>query len=376
MTAAHGLRILFVGENWVGSSARSMCEALETCPAVTVTRIDEDHYFPKHRSIVMRAVSRLRQSGRLGELEAVIDLGLRELSPDVLLVYKGSGVSARALQRAKEFGALTVNIFPDYSPLAYGPALRQLMGEYDLVISTKPFHPQHWRKTYGYGNRCTFVPHGYDPAVHCWQSPPLHQDLDVVIAATWRQEYHQLLKEFAANTRGTPLRVGVAGSGWIERRRDLPSAWHFMPAVTGRDYGEFLRSGRIALAPVTRDVVVAGVRQPGDEDSTRTYELAAAHCFFLHRRTEYVGAIFDEHTEVPFWDDARELASLVRHYLPREGERRAMAAAAHARAVPECSIPNRATRVLDAIRTELQAKRQRSPEGCDQQCKADAPQTV
>lgn len=376
MTASHDLRILFVGENWVGSSARSMREALETRPAVTVTRIDEDQYFPRYRSVVMRAVSRLRQPGRLGELEAAIGLGLRELSPDVLLVYKGSGVSARALQRAKESGALTVNIFPDYSPHAYGPALHQSMGEYDLVISTKPFHPQHWQGTYGYGNHCTFVPHGYDPAIHCWRSAPSHHDLDVVIAATWRQEYHQLLKDFAASTRGTALRVGVAGSGWIERRRDLPSTWHVIPAVTGRGYGEFLRSGRIALAPVTRDVVIGGIRQPGDEDSTRTYELAAAHCFFLHRRTEYVGAIFDEHTEVPFWDDARELASLVRHYLPREGERRAMAAAAHARAVPGFSIPSRATRVLDAIRAELHAKRQCPPEGCDQQCKADAQHPV
>jgi spore maturation protein CgeB len=376
MTATHDLRILFVGENWVGSSARSMREAIETRPAVTVTQIDEDHHSSKYRSVVMRAFGRLREPQRLADLEAAIGLSLRTLSQDVLLVYKGGGVSARVLQHAKQSGALTVNIFPDSSPHAYGSAVRQSMGEYDLVISTKPFHPRHWRQTYGYGNRCTFVPHGYDPAIHCWRSARSHHDLDVVMAATWRREYHQLLKEFAGHTRGTSLRVGVAGSGWIERRRDLPSTWQVIPAVTGRGYGEFLRSGRIALAPVTRDVVIGGVRQPGDEDSTRTYELAAAHCFFLHRRTDYLGAIFDEHTEVPFWDDARELASLVRHYLPREGERRAMAAAAHARAVPEFSIPNRATRVLDAIRAELLAKTLCPPEGCDQQCKADVPHTV
>ena len=110
-----------------------------------------------------------------------------------------------------------------------------------------------------------------------------------------------------------------------------------------------------------REVVINGKRQPGDEDSTRTYELAAAQCFFLHRRTDYVQTVFDERTEVPLWDDARELAALVRHYLPRDRERRMMAAAAHARAVPEYSVPNRAAQVMAHVRAQLAARHPLSP---------------
>ena len=179
------------------------------------------------------------------------------------------------------------------------------------------------------------MPHGYDPTVHYWPTAPSAQVLDVVLAATWRPEYHRLMLDFATEMRDGSWHVGLAGDGWSARRSEFPPHWSFAHTPTGREYGTFLRSGRIAIAPVQREVVVSGKRQPGDEDSTRTYELAAAQCFFLHRRTDYVQTVFDERTEVPLWDDARELAALVRHFLPRDRERRTMAAAAHARAVPE-----------------------------------------
>ena len=124
----------------------------------------------------------------------------------------------------------------------------------------------------------------------------------------------------------------------------------------GRAYGEFLRSAKIAIAPVNREVVIRGVKQPGDEDSTRTYELAAAHCFFLHQRTDYVSTVYDEQNEVPLWGDATELASLVRRWLPDETGRRSMAAKAHARAVPAYSIPQRAASVLQHIKQLIKAR--------------------
>jgi len=258
----------------------------------------------------------------------------------------------------KNSGILTVNIFPDYSPHAYGHGLRQAVGEYDLVVSTKPFHPAAWRDVYGYRNACVCVPHGYDPKVHYWPTVPTGYKLDVVIAATWRSEYHRLMLEFAEEMRDVPCRVGLVGNGWGARRADFPSHWNFGEVLTGREYGTFLRSGRIAIAPVQREVVVRGKRQPGDEDSTRTYELAAAQCFFLHRRTEYVQTLFDERTEVPLWRDARELAALVRYYLPRDDERRVMAAAAHRRAVPEYSVVKRAEQVLAHVRAGLRMRAQ------------------
>ena len=124
----------------------------------------------------------------------------------------------------------------------------------------------------------------------------------------------------------------------------------------GRSYTKFLRHGKIAIAPVQTRVVIAGQRQPGDEDTTRTYELAAAYCFFVHKRTSFARTVYDEASEVPMWNDSEELVSLVMHYLPRESERRAFAAAAHARAVPDYSIPSRALKVLEHVRQARTAR--------------------
>ena len=352
MTGA-ALNLLFVGDSWQGSTARSTREALTAMPDVNVDDIGEDHYFPAGRSLVVRGAARLLRPWHRRELERAILALIAARRPRVLMVYKGWGITAATIEKVRRLDVLTVNVFPDYSPHAYGEQLKAAMGAYDLVISTKPFHPDGWKTIYGYSNRCVCVPHGYDPAIHYWPDPPAVQDFDVVVAATWRRQYHELMKKVATAFGGTSLRVGIAGSGWREHHDEFPSEWQLAPPLIGRAYGEWLRRGRIVIAPVHREVIIGGVRQPGDEDTIRTYELAAMGCFFLHPRTPFVQTIYNENTEVPMWDDAEELAALVRQYLPLEGERRAMAARAQARAVPAYSFPMRARQIVDHVRALL-----------------------
>lgn len=348
------LKVLFVGDSWQGSTARSTREALAATAGVNLDDIGEDHYFPAGRSLVVRGANRLLRPWHSRELERTVTRLIAARRPDVFIVYKGAGVSAALVRRVRAAGVLTVNIFPDYSPHAYGAQLQEAMGEYDLVVSTKPFHPDGWRAIYGYSNRCVCVPHGYDPSIHFWPDPPGVQDVDVVVAATWRQQYQDVMEELGKAFAGRSVRVGIVGSGWPERRGALPAEWEIAPALTGRAYGEWLRRGRIAIAFVHRDVIIRGQRQPGDEDTIRTYELAAMGCFFAHRRTPFVQTVYDERLEVPMWDDAGELAALVLRYLLLENERRAMAARAHARAVPAYSFPNRARQILEHVYAALE----------------------
>lgn len=347
------IKILFVGETWKGSSARSLCEALAVLPDVYMDELGEDHYFPKGKSLVVRGTNRLLRRWHRAELTREIAAKISALQPDVLMVYKGSGVSTEVVQRAKQSGVFTVNVFPDYSPHAYGAELREAMGEYDLVVSTKPFHPANWNAIYGYANRCVCVPHGYDPAVHYWPEPPGEQDIDVVLAASWRPQYERLMVELGDVLGDEQISVALVGPGWAERRDRLPSIWQVSGGLYGRAYGEFVRRGKIVIAPVHREVFIGGIQQPGDEDTTRTYELASAGCFFLHRRTPFAMTVYDENREVPMWDDASELADLIRLYLPQEEMRRVMAARAHARAVSDYSVPARASQVIAHIAGQL-----------------------
>jgi hypothetical protein len=135
-------------------------------------------------------------------------------------------------------------------------------------------------------------------------------------------EYHEIMRSFAEALGDNLVSVAIAGSGWAAKRGAFPKHWEIVAPRQGPAYCEFLRSARIALAPLNREVVIRGRAQPGDEDTIRTYELAAAYCFFLHQRTDYVATVYDERSEVPLWSDATDLASLVRRWLPDEPGRR------------------------------------------------------
>jgi hypothetical protein len=323
---------------------------------VEIDDIGEDLYLPIYRTKLLRISNRLLKPFQRRELHRSIIQRMTVFKPDVLVVYKGTGVGKQLVEFAKELGLLTVNIFPDCSPHAHGASLKDAMGIYDLVISTKSYHPDGWKNIYGYDNSCVCVPHGYDPDVHLWNQPPKEQTLDIVMAATWRPQYEKLMLELHKKIADKQLKVGIAGAGWKERHHRFPPDWDLAGPLTGRSYGSWLRRGKIAIAPVHTDMWVNGAWQPGDQDTTRTYELAASWCFFLHRRTPFVQTLYDESGEVPMWDTADELASLVIYYLSKVEERKEIAARARARAVPHYSIPARSEEVLKHIMNALGKK--------------------
>lgn len=349
------MKILYIGESWLGSCARSLKEALARHPQVSLDEVNEDAFLPKHRAKWLRGMHRLLGKFYRQELYQQIRSRVVAVRPEIVMVYKGYSVHAEFVKYLQAQGVLTVNVYPDYSPHAYGKVHREAVGQYDLVISTKPFHPDGWRKIYAYENECTFVPQGYDPALHLVETPPANQPFDVAIVATWRAEYGDLMKQLAVQfaKRGMRPRVAIGGYGWSERRSQYPSDWVFGGETHGRGYIENLRSSKICIAPVNREVLIDDVRQPGDEDTTRTYELAAAYCFFIHRRTGFAKTLYSESEEVPMFDDAGELASKIEHYLANPHERIRMAERAHLRAVPAYSIASRADAIVTILRERL-----------------------
>lgn len=353
----NNLRILFVGETWMGSSARSLRDGLTMIKDVLVDDIGEDQYVPIQRTLSLRIINRLTRPLQRIALKEEIGRRINGFRPDVLMIYKGNGISPDVVRDARSKDVFTVNVFPDCSPHAHGALVKESLGLYDEVISAKPFHPDNWGRVYGYENECVCVPHGYDPLVHYWKESPSFQDLDVVMAASWRPQYEEMMLEFAEKTTTAGLKVGLAGPGWAARRALFPRSWEISGRLYGRSYGDWIRRGKIVIAPVHRDLYMNGQRQPGDEDTTRTYELAAANCFFLHRRTPFAKTVYDEATEVPMWDSAEELAALVKKFLPLHEVRQTMAAAAHRRAVPAYSVPARAVQVVAEVRAAL-ARRQ------------------
>ena len=343
------MKVLYVGEAWQGSCARSMKEALMRRPGLRIAEANENGWVPRENTLALRVANRLLEPLHATAFRREIDRVLDTFRPDVVMTYKGHSVGVDTLRQMKSRGIRTVNIYPDYSPHAYGEDHQRAVGEYDLVLSTKPFHRALWKTVYGYDNDCEFVPQGYDPLLHLVTTEPGDYHCDVALVGTWRREYGEWMHGLASRAPST-LRVAIGGSGWDQHRAEYPASWSFIGPVSGQAYIEWLRGARICLAPLNRHVVVDGRKQPGDEDTTRTYELAAGKCFFLHQRTGYVANVYDEDSEVPMFDSADELVELITRFLPDEAARRRYAAAAHARAVPAYSLDARAARVLEIIR--------------------------
>jgi len=268
----------------------------------------------------------------------------------VLVFYKGWHFDADFIAQVRRRFGPTVNIFPDCSPHAHGERMARAIGVYDLIVTTKPFQPPAWNSTYGYSNACVYVPHGYDPQLHLRREPGREQPYDVVLVASGRDEYHALVRDLAAQRPLRDLKVAIVGNGWQAVAADIPAAWSLHPSKFGVSYVDWLRRGRIVIAPVQRRMVVGGVEQPGEQDTARTYEIAAAHCFFIHRRTSLLPSIYDEEREAPLYDDAGELGAKIIHYLDRDDERAAIASAAHHRAAPAYSFDARAEEIVRCLK--------------------------
>lgn len=349
------MRILYIGESWLGSCARSLKEALGRRTDVELDEISEDVWFPRPRARWLRAVNRLLAPANRREFNGHTLEMVRTLRPEVVIAYKGSLVRRDLIAAIRDAGAFVVNVYPDCSPHAHGAAHRDAVGVYDLVVSTKSFHPANWAATYGYRNRCSFVPQGYDPSLHLVLEPPTEFRYDVVMVATYRPEYGKLIIDAGKAFSDPSCRVAIGGYGWEAVHGFLPRHWELCGPVHGRSYVSLLREGKVCIAPLTREVVIDGRRQPGDVDTTRTYELAAAHCFFVHRRTDYAQSLYQEN-EVPMYDSAFELGELVRHYLAKDDERGRLASRAHRRAVPAYSLDARAEQIVKLLKHELEGR--------------------
>lgn len=343
------MKILYLGESWLGSCARSLREALSRNPNVDIDEISEDAYFPKPKARYLRAIGRIFRPLYMHDYEEQIIHKIHITKPDVFMVYKGFSVRSKLINRIRDMGILTVNIYPDCSPHSSGTVHRDAVSAYDLVISTKAYHPKLWSEVYGYKNQCTFVPQGYDPWLHLVSEPPNNYKYDVVLIATYRKEYGDLLLGVSDALSASNVAIAIGGHGWKNIAHDFPPNWYFPGAVQGRDYVSLLRLGKVCIAPLTRQVKINGIDQPGDVDTTRSYELPAAGCFFVHRNTEFARELYRD-TGLPLFNNANELAKHINYFLEHEEERVLIAAAVHKAFVPKHSLDDRAKKILRAVR--------------------------
>jgi glycosyltransferase involved in cell wall biosynthesis len=329
------LRILFLGENWYGSSARACCYALRRL-GHDVVDIDAQTVVPQLRALTSRLALRLGRRRLIREYNAqVCDIAAR-FGPDLLLAFKGPLVEAATLRELRRRGIALYNYYPDTSIAAHGALLPQALPEYDCVFFTKRFTDTDARGRV-HIRASVYLPHGYDPEIHRpWPLAPRDHTQyghDVVVVATHTPYKEAVLDDLVRALPDVDLRIW--GNGWADRARSPRLRPHIEgAALNGTAYARALRAARINLAVMSGRVPGAS---RGDETTTRTFEIPACGGFMLHERSAELAELFQEDAEVACFAGTAELAEKIPRYLHDPETRERIAGAGYARCVPAYS---------------------------------------
>ena len=91
------LRILFIGENWYGSNARSCSESLRRL-GHDVLDIDQQTFFPKVAKFTSRVLRRLLSFRMVEEFNSHVLHEVDNFQPDIVLAFKGTYLFAKTLK--------------------------------------------------------------------------------------------------------------------------------------------------------------------------------------------------------------------------------------------------------------------------------------
>jgi spore maturation protein CgeB len=338
------LRILFLGENWYGSSARACCYALRRL-GCDVMDVDVQTFFPQLQKRSSRGLLRVLRQHLVDEYNAAIVRASETFRPDLLLSFKAQHLRARTLRALRGQGIPLYNYYPDTSAFAHGPLLAESLPEYDCVFYTKGFWDRDVRRQVSL-RESVYIPHGYDVAIHrpirLEERDRTQYRADVVVIATHTKYKEEVLHELL--TLRPRLKLAVWGNQWRQTCNSA-SVRQFVVGepLVGDSYAKAIGAAKINLALLSGQVQGSS---RGDETTTRTYEIPACGGFMLHARSAELLELYTESKEVACFSSARELAEKIDYYLAHPGEREAIARAGYLRCVPAYSYDNRMAEIL------------------------------
>ncbi|GAA1091451.1 hypothetical protein TTY48_40020 [Tsukamurella sp. TY48] len=316
------MRILFAGDNWYGSNARSLADGFRAAGHEVVV-VDTTAV-----TVPTRGTPAWWYAKRTGERSpATVDRVHRELAdcvaalrPDLLFCYKTVHLDQARLL------SLPVPVKVHYSaddvtnPYNTTPAYLEREAEWDAVVTTKA-HNVPELDARGVA-RVIHVFSAYDPA---WHRPvarrgPVRYDAGFIGAM--RPDRTEFLIELAGELGD---RFYLAGPGW---RRNL-GARTSGARIAGPQYGEELSA---AIATIGANLVLLN-SDNRDTHTCRTFEVPAAAGLVVGERTVEHEALFDDGREAYLFDSHEELAEILRRCAAAPDEAAAVAARGHRRIV-------------------------------------------
>ncbi|WP_069160970.1 CgeB family protein [Nocardia altamirensis] len=333
------MRILYLGDDWVGSNAHSLADGfrqaghevvvLDTTRVTLPPRLSPPWMYAKF--------AKRRAPWNVAALHDAIERAAAEFRPELLFVFKGVHLDQRKLldlpagvrvHYSPDDVANPANISAEY--LAHEP-------EWDLVVTTKRHNVAELQAR---GARAvTFVRSAYDPA---WHHPTARRGTRQFLVGFIGVCRPDRRAELVGLARTHGSRMLVRGPGWRRVHELRSTGAQVGGAVYGERYSE-------VVASVTANLVLLN-SDNRDTHTCRSFEVPAAGGLFVGERTDEHAELLQDNSECFLFADAAELSDILDRCAAHPDKAAAVAAAGHQRIVAgKHRYVDRAREIIHAI---------------------------
>ena len=315
------MRILYVGDDWVGSNATSLADGFREA-GHDVLMVDTTPVSLPARLSPPWVYSKIRRGQRAPRsVEAVhrrIERVAREFRPDVLFGFKTIHLDQQRLLDTP--AGLHIHYSPDdvSNPYNLTSDYLRLEREWDLIVTTKRHNVPELRERGA--KAVAFVLSAYDPAWHRPRARRSEREYLVGFIGTCRADRR-------ADTVALAHRYGAAmlvcGPGW----RRVPELQRTRATVAGPVYGEHFSA---VVASITANLVLLN-SDNRDTHTCRTFEVPAAAGLFVGERTEEHASLLEEGTECLLFSGTDELHDILQWCRDNPGLAQKVAESGHRR---------------------------------------------
>ncbi|WP_431970409.1 CgeB family protein [Nocardia sp. bgisy134] len=337
------MRILYVGDDWIGSNARSLADGfrqaghevlvVDSTPVTLPARLSPPWLYAK--------AARRRAPWAVERLHTEIDSAAAAFRPDLLFAFKSVHLdqrrllatpAARRVHYSPDDVANPENITPDY--LAHEP-------DWDLVVTTKRHNVAELHER---GARAVaFVRSAYDPAWHHRAARRGRREFLAGFVGVCRPDRRA---DLVALARKYGERMLIRGPGW----RRVPELRSTGAVVAGPVYGQHYSA---VIATVTANLVLLN-SDNRDTHTCRTFEVPAAGGLFVGERTDEHAELLRDTAECFLFTDTAELHEILDWCAANPERAAAVADAGHRRIVEGGHrYVDRAREILAALEAQV-----------------------
>ncbi|GAA4994597.1 CgeB family protein [Actinopolymorpha pittospori] len=338
-------RVLFVGDLWRGSNAKSLADGFAAAGADVVTVDTTGVASPALGSPewVYRKVKGRRAPWLLNRVHARIHAAADAFRPQFLVCFKSIHLDQDLLLHLPG-NPVTVHYSPDdvSNPANTTPAYLAAEAGWDLVVTTKRHNVGELRAR---GARAVaFVRSAYDPAWHHLSYRPSPRRWPIGFIGNYRPDRVEVFRRLGA---AFPGRCVIHGPYW---RRALPRGIPGVAVSAGRYAEDFSTT----VAGIQANLVLLN-SDNRDTHTCRSFEVPAAGGLFVGERTTEHQELLTDGRECLLFDGEDELLDILGSLAPAAATR--VAAAGHHRVTTSGhTYADRARQIMGTLtgRTELE----------------------